>query len=272
MKVQPSDLSEDDPEVKVTASTIVNDSVVDVLLARFSTWRKLKTTVAWLLHAKENLKRRLRKKDVANSDTSLPKDLTADELDAAEIAIVKYIQKKHFPGHIEEAGTSIQKLDPFRDVNGILRVGGRLSRANIPLQTKHPILLPKGSVVSRLIVNHIHRSTGHLGSNTVLTRLRQKYWLPRGSVLIRSLISKCVLCRRHRGKLCTQKMADLPASHLLADEPPFSTTGVDYFGPFQVTLGRGRRIEDLHVTSSMTLPTVAAILEVFLLRRTGRFN
>jgi hypothetical protein len=31
-------------------------------------------------------------------------------------------------------------------------------------------------------------------------------------------------------------------------------------------------IEDLHVTSSMTLPSVAAMLEVFFLRRTGRFN
>jgi hypothetical protein len=31
-------------------------------------------------------------------------------------------------------------------------------------------------------------------------------------------------------------------------------------------------IEDLHVTSSMTLRTVTAILEVFYLRRTGRFN
>jgi hypothetical protein len=33
-----------------------------------------------------------------------------------------------------------------------------------------------------------------------------------------------------------------------------------------------QNIEDLHVTSSMMLRTVAAILEVFFLRRTGRFN
>ena len=33
-------------------------------------------------------------------------------------------------------------------------------------------------------------------------------------------------------------MADLPESRVLPDKPPFTSVGVDYFGPFQVRCGR----------------------------------
>ena len=65
-------------------------------------------------------------------------------------------------------------MDPFIDQNGLLRVGGRLARADITYDAKHTMILPKDSPVSKLIMEDIHKSVGHLGKHTMLAVLRQK--------------------------------------------------------------------------------------------------
>ena len=39
--------------------------------------------------------------------------------------------------------SSLFKLDPFLDSNGVLRVGGRLSRSKVTSNKVHPVVLPK---------------------------------------------------------------------------------------------------------------------------------
>jgi hypothetical protein len=40
----------------------------------------------------------------------------------------------------------LNKLDPFIDSDGIIQVGGRLERSDIPYNSMHPIILPKESI------------------------------------------------------------------------------------------------------------------------------
>ena len=42
--------------------------------------------------------------------------------------------------------SSLSRLDHFLDKDGILRVGGRIERANVPLQVKHPVIIPEKSL------------------------------------------------------------------------------------------------------------------------------
>ena len=43
--------------------------------------------------------------------------------------------------------SSLLKLDPFIDEEGLIRVGGRLKNSTLPFEVKHPIVLPRSSQV-----------------------------------------------------------------------------------------------------------------------------
>lgn len=119
-----------------------------------------------------------------------------------------------------------------------MRVGGRLHRSAMPDETKHPYILPKDAHTSDLLLRHIHERSGHSGRNYMLSELRKKYWVLKGNSAARKIVSKCVVCRRVRGKTGEQKMADLPQERILPDLPPFTNVGLDYFGPRKVKRGR----------------------------------
>ncbi|CAI5670611.1 unnamed protein product [Oreochromis niloticus] len=261
-------LSSDDPEVKTVATVSVEqagENSVTRLFKRFSTWTHLKKSVAWLLKFKDLLlsfvkKRRelcssLPQSEVSKEQqksfveeklrnfkrTSVIKNLTVEDLDKAEVAIIKFCQRMRFSLELVslEKGQPIIKSSPLRRLcpqlqDGILRVGGRLSRSSMPVEVKHPIILAKDQHISELLLRHIHQEVGHGGRNHMLSKLREKYWLIGASTAIRKVLSKCVICRRLNAPPVNQQMADLPNERIIPDEPPFTRVGVDYFGPFSV--------------------------------------
>ena len=179
-------------------------------------------------------------------------NLSIKTLERAEAALVSYEQRKYFAEETEildkkdgssspklKKSSTICKLDPFFEDNLLrVHVGGRLERAELPYSAKHPLLLPKESGVSKLIMEDVHKCCGHLGKNTVVAFLRQKYWIIGARSYLKSLLSKCVTCRKYRASCSKQKMANLPAGRFAADEPPFSRIGMDFFCPLELKRGR----------------------------------
>lgn len=171
--------------------------------------------------------------------------MSADDLIEAETAIVRFSQQERFHKEIAAltSGRSkvkreshIYKLDPVCE-EGFLRVGGRLSKACMPEAAKHPLILAKEQHISTLLLRHIHERLGHGGRNHVLSTLKKKtYWITNANSAVRKVIAGCYFCRRCRGKVGEQKMADLPTC--VPDLPPFTNVGVDYFGPIDVKRGR----------------------------------
>lgn len=53
----------------------------------------------------------------------------------------------------------LYKLDRMLE-DGLLRVGGRLSRVAMPDEAKHPATLARECHISDLIIRHIHQQTG----------------------------------------------------------------------------------------------------------------
>ena len=100
----------------------------------------------------------------------------------AENRLLRLPQNIHFSKDIRilqkvrttAVGGKLQRLNPFLDNEGILRVGGRLNNSQMPFHLRHPIILPKSSV-TELIIDQEHRRKYHSGTQSTLYAIRQRY-------------------------------------------------------------------------------------------------
>ena len=229
----------------------------------FSSWAHLKRVIALCNRFIQNLKLRVKKgKDFHNTNESLklgkisPLVLTVEELEKAEQNIVQIVQRETFESEIKtlldiktgmnisasksalKRNSSIYRLNPFIDSLNILRVGGRMNRAQLDTNIKHPIILPKKCHVSELVTRYCHQRVGHQGRGMTINEVRASgFWVLGLSSAVSGMISRCVRCRKLRGVTQVQKMAELPEDRV-EPSPPFTYCGVDYFGPWYIREGR----------------------------------
>ncbi|XP_033100268.1 uncharacterized protein LOC117103763 [Anneissia japonica] len=101
-----------------------------------------------------------------------------------------------------------------------------------------------------------------------------------GRVNLKSVIHRCVQCRKTTAPTLQQKMSDLPADRVKSALPPFTNVGVDCFGPIYVRQGRSSvkrygiiftclNIRAVHLEVSSSLDTTSFInaLRRFIARR-----
>ena len=133
--------------------------------------------------------------------------------------------------HVSELKT-LRKLRPCVGTDLLLRVEGRLDNAALPVDTKHPIILPGRHALTRLIVLQEHVNAGHAGPSYTLMLTRQKFWIINGISSVKRYLSECSKCALARAKPVRQLMSDLPSFRVTAANKPFKFCGTDYFGPF----------------------------------------
>lgn len=141
---------------------------------------------------------------------------------------------------------------------------GRLRFADhLPYDTRHPILLPKGHAVTRLVIVDAHERLGHgTGVEHVLTELRSRFWIVKGRRMVRSVTEACTECRRRFStKTGNQIMAPLPKSRLQSSLRAFENVGADYGGPFLTKQGRGKTRAKCYLCLFTFLTTRAVHLE-----------
>ena len=265
-------IDQQDPEVK-RAFTLMTKSAPPeehaTLLERlehFPSWYVAKRAVANCMRYMKKLQEASRRRaegDGCSEERRPPKgQLTVHDLMEAEVIIIKTLQREVFEKELlsrvspaapstknEESDeddvhkaslkqlkkkSSLRKLDPVIRNDGVLCVGGRIRRANLPQKVTNPVILPKTSHVTTLIIRQCHERTGHAGREMTLGEVRQQgYWILHGRSAVSSYILRCVQCRKLRGPYGGQKMSDLPVERL-QPSAPFTFCGVDCFGPFFV--------------------------------------
>ena len=114
--------------------------------------------------------------------------LSAQELEEAFQRCVFCTQKSYFgqelnalqAGRAVPSGSPLRSLSPFLDEKGIIRVGGRLQEASIPFSQRHPVILPKESRLSDLLIDWAHRCSLHGGHALTYAYVMRRAWIIRG--------------------------------------------------------------------------------------------
>ena len=133
----------------------------------------------------------------------------------------------------------IAQFTPFIGPHGLIRSSGRLRRlAEIDFDSKHPIVLDARHNFVKLFLRHTHLKNHHQGIDYLRSKVQERYAILKLRSTLRSIKSNCVLCRKFRAANIQPIMAELPKERLAYQSPHFTNTGVDYFGPFYVTVRR----------------------------------
>ncbi|XP_065082551.1 uncharacterized protein LOC135704937 [Ochlerotatus camptorhynchus] len=141
---------------------------------------------------------------VMSEDTSLETPINSVLLCKAEVKLWKMVQLETFP---EELAV---------------------------LQSRHSTK-PSGAVP---VSNFYHRRCHHRNQETVVNGLRQLVYIPGLRNLIRKVTARCQMCKVYNASLGSPKIGPLPQARLEAILRPFTYTGLDYYGPVTVKVGR----------------------------------
>ncbi|XP_049316554.1 uncharacterized protein LOC125779317 [Bactrocera dorsalis] len=167
--------------------------------------------------------------------------LTHQDLQKAKVALIASTQTRYFSRDISllreskpiDKKSSLLVLNPFLDTKGLLRANGRLANSSLTYNERHPIIIPEKSPFATLLLNYIHILMLHAEQRRMQHMVRQEYYIPRLKPQIKKCIFMCKICTMHKQKMRTQIMAALPPERCNF-APPFTTTGVDFAGPFQI--------------------------------------
>ena len=156
---------------------------------------------------------------------------------------------------------AIRDLD-LHLVDGVINAKGRLINSELSLEAQTPLFLPNHSRLVDLVVQHIHQTHNHCGLSQTLSVFRQTFWTPKIRAQLKSLILRCVTCRRQRAKTIPKPPPPPLPAERVQWKRPFTTVGVDHTGHFYCRDALGSRIK-LYICLFVCATTRAIHQEVF---------
>lgn len=247
-------------------------SFIDIYVQKFSSYERMLRVMAYcrrfILHA--------RREPLNNIATH---HISTEEKLVAEATLVRLVQQQTYPEewkllqnskHVSSR-SRLRWFHPFIGHDNIIRIGGRINQAPQSYNSKHQILLPATHPFSRLLVCSSHKQHLHAAPQLLIAILRQRYWITGVRNLTKHVVRNCVSCVKARPQLLEQFMSELPASRVSATRP-FSTAGVDYWGPITLKPTHRRGVpQKAYVAVFVCFSTRAVHLELVIDLSTAKF-
>ena len=163
-----SESTMDDPEVRLELKTLATQikqskSLGSECFSKFSQWSTLMKAISRLILTARSYSQSNPKEQRTASRTQV--------LDQAKTVIIKNVQSEVYGDVVDRLKSSerlpktspLIKLCSVIDSEELLRVGGRLDRADIDNEERDPLILPSLHHITTLLVRHYHALVQHQG-------------------------------------------------------------------------------------------------------------
>ncbi|XP_032798702.1 uncharacterized protein LOC116935517 [Daphnia magna] len=162
-----SPMESNDPEIRETTwvgQVQLRNNEIDQLIGRKSRIHIIIRTVAYIFRFIANARK--------NPEQRKLDGLSAEEISLARNVLLRHAQSNVYCNEVDdlragrqiESSFSLIKLSPYMDHRGLLCVGGRIDKAPLPMDTRHPIILPRQHRLTELILFQMHRDRAHLSA------------------------------------------------------------------------------------------------------------
>lgn len=247
-----------------------------VPLDRMSTIQRLIGVHVCVLSFVRNLKRKLMTRDSSKySHFSVSADIRNCALNLIlkneQIAqfeeVFNYFSKSN--PNFKDMPNLVMQLNVFIDNEGLLRVGSKMNKNRNYGSQYFPLLLPKSSLITNMIILESHARLFHSGIYSVLTELRRRYWIPNCFSVVKRALKGCVHCRRFNSRTLKLNQSPYREFRLNPSNIPFSNVFLDYIGPYLVRVDSGK--VKVYILIITCLWTRAINLKISLDLSTGEF-
>ena len=208
--------------------------VIDI--DRFSTFKRLLRVTAYVNRFIENCKTQEKKTG----------SLDVREIRTASLIWIRDAQERHYTEVLEDLNSGrrkhnlVKQLKLYKDEEDLIRCEGRIHNAPLEDSAKFPLLIPAKDRLTNLIVSDAHVTHLHAGLSNTIMLLRQTYWIPTIRQVVRSILHKCVVCRKATGRPYQASVPPPLPKDRLREAPPFTVTGVDFTGALNVRNNDGQ--------------------------------
>ena len=139
---------------------------------------------------------------------------------------------KHRKKSINSMPNLVSQLNLILSKDNLLKVKSKFGTC---AQSKYPILLPKNSKLTNLIIRDLHVSFSHAGIYTLLKELRKEFWITHYYSTVRKMLRQCITCKRLNERSIKLNQSSYRDFRVEPPSIPFRYVCLDYMGPFNVT-------------------------------------